>query len=91
MEVRPQSSKAHLSIDVTELGMEIEVRLPQPPKAPSPMQVTEFGIVMAVRPLPEKAPAPMFVTELGMIVFLHPPTNVLEYDSIIALQFSRES
>ncbi len=33
----------------------------------------------------------MLVTLLGIVVFLHPATSVLEFVSIIALQFSRES
>ena len=32
------------------------------------MLVTEFGIVIVVRPHPQKAEIPMSVTELGMVI-----------------------
>ena len=41
---------------VTELGMVIEVRLPQPQKVCGPIEVTELGMVIVVRLLqPSKA------------------------------------
>jgi hypothetical protein len=47
---------------------------------------------MEVRPLqPWKALLPMLFTVLGIVVFLHPTINVLDDDSIIALQLLRES
>ncbi len=56
------------------------------------MLVTEFGIVIEVKPLqPSKAEFPMLVTEFGIIVFLQPTINVFEDFSIIALHPSRES
>ena len=43
-------------MDVTEIGMVIEVRLLQPEKAPYSMDVTELGMVIEARLLqPEKA------------------------------------
>ena len=46
-----------MPMDVTLLGMVIEVRLLQPEKASEPMDVTLLGMVIEVRPLqPEKAP-----------------------------------
>ena len=56
------------------------------------MLVTEFGIVIDVRPIQlSKADTPMLVTELGMMVFLQPVINVLVFVLIMALQLSRES
>ena len=64
----------------------------QPEKAPSPMLVTLFGIIIEVRPLqPEKALSPIDVTLLGIMVFLHPSINMLDAVLIMALQLSRES
>ena len=67
-------------------------RLEQQENAPSPMVVTELGMLMAVRlERPRNAPAPMEVTELGIVVFLQPAINVLVAVSIMALQLLRES
>ena len=61
-------------------------------KAKAPILVTLLGIVMEVRPeQPEKALSPMLVTLFGIEVFLHPAINVLDDDSIMALQLLRES
>ena len=50
IEVRLEhSSKADISILVTEFGIVIEVRLEHSSKADSPILVTEFGIVIEVR------------------------------------------
>ena len=38
-------------MEVTELGMETEVRPVQPQKAPSPMEVTESPMETEVRPV----------------------------------------
>ena len=51
------------------LAAEMVARLEQPENAPSPMVVTEVGMLMAVRPVqPSNAPSPMVVTELGMLM-----------------------
>ena len=51
-------------MDVTELGIVIEVRPLQPLKVQFPIDVTELGMVMEVRPLqPEKALSSMDVTD----------------------------
>ena len=64
----------------------------QPQNAPSPIEVTELGIVTEVSPLQIlNAPFPIEVTELGMMVFLHPAISVLEDVSMIALQLLRLS
>ena len=69
----------------------MEVR-PELLKAPSPIFVTLFGILMEVRPEQrENAPEPILVTLLGIMVFLQPKNNVLLAVSIIALQLFRES
>ena len=45
----------------------------QPPKASSPMSVTDEGIVIAVRPVQLwKAHVPMDVTEEGMVITVRP-------------------
>ena len=42
-------------------------------KAPSPILVTELGIVTEVRPLHSlKAPSPILVTELGIVTEVRP-------------------
>ena len=66
----------------------------QPPNAPSPIEVTELGMVMVMLVKPSQPPnasSPIEVTDLGIIVFLHPLINVFVAVSIMALQFSRES
>ena len=79
-------------MDVTLLGISMEVKLLQPEKAPLPMDVTLLGIVTEVKPLhPEKALLPMDVALLGIIVFLHPVTSVLVAVSMMALQPFLES
>jgi hypothetical protein len=56
------------------------------------MMITLFGIVIDVRLLqPENALSPMLVTLLRIVEFIQPAINVFDADSIIALQFSRES
>jgi len=50
----------------------MEVRLEQPENAEEPMEVTELGMLMVVRPEPPNAMSPMEVTELGIVVFLQP-------------------
>lgn len=51
MEVKPlQFSKARQSMEVTLLGMVIEVRLLHPWKAPVPMEITLFGITVFLQP-----------------------------------------
>ena len=54
---------------VFPLPTDMEVRLLQPQKARSPMDVTELGIVSEpVKPLqPEKAPFPIEFTELDIV------------------------
>ena len=57
----------------------IDMRLMQPAKAPSPISVTELGIVTEVRfEQPEKA-HPILVTELGIVIEVahirHPTTS----------------
>jgi len=53
------------------------------------MLVTEFGMVMLVRPVQQKnAPSLMLVTEFGIIVVLQPCIKVFVAVSIIALQLS---
>jgi len=54
------------------LTTEMEVRLEQPENAEEPMEVTELGMLMVVRPEPPNAMSPMEVTELGIVVFLQP-------------------
>ena len=69
-----------------------DVRLEQPMKAHSPMDVTLLGMVIEVRPeQSSKAELPMDVTLLGITVVLHPKTSLFVDVSIIALQPSRES
>ena len=46
---------------------DIEVREDKPEKAPSPILVTELGIVTEVRSQLQKAPSPILVTELGIV------------------------
>ena len=42
-------------------------------KAPTPIFVTELGIVTEVRPVQlEKAPSPILVTELGIVTEVRP-------------------
>ncbi len=49
------------------------IRLVQPEKASSLMDVTLLGMVMEVRPVqPEKASSPMNVTLLGMVMEVRP-------------------
>ena len=46
----------------------MDVKPLQPAKAPSPILVTELGIVTEVRPLqPKKAYSPILVTEFGIV------------------------
>ena len=72
--------------------METKVRPVQSQKAPSPIEVTELGMVTEVSPEQrKKAYSLMAVTELGMIVLLQPTINLFVDVSIIALQLSRES
>ena len=53
------------------LTTEMEVRLEQSENAPSPMFVTELGMLMVVRPeQPSNASSPMTVTELGMLMLV---------------------
>ena len=79
-------------MEVTLLGIVIEVRSEQPEKEKSPMEVTLLGIVIEVRPeQPEKEESPMEVTLLGIIVDLHPAISSLVDVLIIALQLLRES
>ena len=51
IEVRPQFQKAASSIVVTELGMDIDVRLLQPTNALFPMIVTVLGIIVFWQPV----------------------------------------
>ncbi len=52
---------------------EILVRPEQPENAPSPMLVTEFGMVTLVRlEQSENASLPMLVTEFGMVTLVRP-------------------
>ena len=54
-------------MEVTELGMETEVRPVQPENAELPMEVTELGMETEVKTVQsENAELPMEVTELGM-------------------------
>ena len=79
-------------MDVTLLGMLIDVNPLQRSKANEPMLVTLLGSVIVFKPLqPSKADEPMLVTLLGMVVFLHPKTSVLVFVSIMPLQLLRES
>ena len=49
------------------------VRPEQPPKAPSPILVTEFPMVTDVKPeQSEKALVPILVTEFGMVTDAKP-------------------
>ena len=44
-----------------------------PSKANSPILVTEFGMVIDVKPeQPEKAPSPILVTEFGIVIDVKP-------------------
>lgn len=43
-DVSPESTKARLPIEVTELGKVMEVNSEQPAKALSPMEVTEYVV-----------------------------------------------
>jgi hypothetical protein len=79
-------------MDVTLLGMLIEVKPVHLEKAYCPMDVTLLGMFIELRPLqPEKACIPIEVTFWGIVVFLQPATKVLVDVSIIALQLLRES
>ena len=63
-----QPSKGLIPIDVTELGMVIEVK-PDHPKAQSPMEVTELGISIELKTAhSSNVDSPMEVTELGMVI-----------------------
>ena len=51
----------------------MDVKPLQPAKAPSPILVTELGIVTEVRPLqPKKAYSPILVTEFGIVTDVKP-------------------
>ena len=64
MLARPDSEKAFLPIEVTELGISMLVRLSHSEKALFPIEMTELGISMFVRFLhSEKALSPIEVTE----------------------------
>ena len=68
-----QLSKAHESIDVTELGMLTDVKPLQPWKALFPIEVTELGIAIELKPEQElKAPPSIVVTELGIVTEARP-------------------
>lgn len=62
-----QYAKAHSPMEVTVLGMVMDVRPLQFVKAPSPIEVTELGIVMDVRQVaPKKVFDLIAVTLSGM-------------------------
>ena len=64
----------------------------QSEKAWAPIEVTEEGIVMFVKPVQSKKDCmPIVVTEEGITVFLQPVNSVLDGVSMMALQLSRES
>ena len=79
-------------MEVTALGMVINVRPLQPQNARSPMEVTALGMVINVRPLqPRNASFPIKATVLGITVFLQPAISVLVDVSMMALQSLRLS
>ncbi len=70
----------------------IDVKPAHQENAPSPIDVTELGMMMNVKPeQPEKAEPPIDVTPSGITVLLHPLINSLAEVFIIALQDSLES
>jgi hypothetical protein len=76
---------------VTDLGTVTLVK-PQPKNALLPMEVTELGMLMLVKPMrPSNALFPIEVTELGITVFSQPTINLLLSLSMMALQLLRES
>ena len=63
-----------------------------PVNAPTPIEVTELGIVMLVSPLQlPNASSLMDVMEFGMTVFWQPTINELLAVSMMALELLRES
>ncbi|MDY6374461.1 MAG: hypothetical protein SPK61_02745 [Bacteroidales bacterium] len=84
--------KAFEPIDITLLGISIEVSPLQPLKALSPIDVTLLGISIELNSVQSiKALFPIDVTLLGIFVFLQPETKTFVAVSIIALQLSLES
>ena len=59
-----QLAKGYSPIDVTDVGIDIEVKDVHPSNAPSPIFVTEFGIDTEVKDVQlSNALVPMLVTE----------------------------
>jgi len=77
MDVSPLWAKAEFPIDVTLLGIVMDVKALHPLNAASPIVVRLSGRVMDVRPLPAKAITPIEVTLLGIVIDVkasHPET-----------------
>ena len=75
-----------------ELGIDIEMRLLQLPKAAFPIVKTLLGMLMELKPThPRNARDSIDVIVLGINEFLHPSSNLFVRDSIRALQLLRES
>ena len=79
-------------MDVTLLGIVMDVRPLQSLNARLPIEVKSFGMAIEVRrEHPENASSPIDVTLLGMIVLSHPRIKVFDEVSMIALQLLRLS